>query len=72
MGEKLGTICEIDLQSALDAVNEAEAADLPLGFPRAGAGPPDLPSCPRSVIFDLRNMGSAAGPGAPWPAALFS
>jgi len=34
MGEKLEAVCEIDLQGALDAVQEADGADLPLGFGR--------------------------------------
>jgi hypothetical protein len=34
LGEKLQTVCDIDISSALDAANEAENADLPLGFGR--------------------------------------
>jgi len=34
LGEKLDAVCDIDLQSALDTVQEAESADLPLGFGR--------------------------------------
>ncbi len=34
VGEKLQAVCDIDLQSALEAVEEAESADLPLGFGR--------------------------------------
>lgn len=34
LGEKLDTVCDIDLQGALDAAQEAESADLPLGFGR--------------------------------------
>ena len=34
LGEKLETVCGIDLTSALDSVQEAESADLPLGFGR--------------------------------------
>jgi hypothetical protein len=32
VGEKLQTVCDIDISSALDAANEAENADLPRGF----------------------------------------
>lgn len=34
LGEKLSTVCDIDIQGALDAVSEASGADLPLGFGR--------------------------------------
>jgi hypothetical protein len=34
VGEKLETVCQIDLESAMSAVQEAEDADLPLGFGR--------------------------------------
>lgn len=34
LGEKLDAVLEIDIESALDAANEADAADLPLGFGR--------------------------------------
>ena len=34
VGEKLEAVCDIDLDSALEAVTEAEGADLPLGFGR--------------------------------------
>lgn len=34
LGEKLETVCDIDLDSALEAVQEAENADLPMGFGR--------------------------------------
>lgn len=34
LAEKLGTICDIDLDSALQAAQEAEGADVPLGFGR--------------------------------------
>lgn len=34
VGEKLQNVCNIDVESALDVVNEAEGADLPLGFGR--------------------------------------
>lgn len=34
VGEKLESICNIDVDSALEIVNEAEGADLPLGFGR--------------------------------------
>ena len=34
VGEKLETICNIDLSSAADAVSEAAGADIPLGFGR--------------------------------------
>lgn len=32
--EKLETVCDIDIQGALDAIEEAESADLPAGFGR--------------------------------------
>lgn len=32
VGEKLETVCGIDIQSALDAASEASGADLPRGF----------------------------------------
>lgn len=34
LGEKLQAVCDLDLDSALDAANEADGADLPLGFGR--------------------------------------
>lgn len=34
LGEKLDTVCEIDLDLALDAAQDAEDADLPRGFGR--------------------------------------
>lgn len=34
VGDKLQTVCDLDLQGALDTVNEAESADLPMGFGR--------------------------------------
>lgn len=34
VGEKLDAVCDIDIQSALDAASEAKDADLPLGFGR--------------------------------------
>lgn len=34
LGEKLDTICGIDIESALEAAQEAEGADMPLGFGR--------------------------------------
>jgi hypothetical protein len=34
LGEKLQAVCDIDLESAKDAVEEADGADLPLGFGR--------------------------------------
>ncbi len=34
VAEKLDTIVDMDLQSALDVVEEADGADLPLGFGR--------------------------------------
>lgn len=34
LGEKLQTVCDLDISSALDTANEAENADLPLGFGR--------------------------------------
>lgn len=34
LGEKLQAVCDIDLDSALSAIEEAEGADLPLGFGR--------------------------------------
>jgi hypothetical protein len=34
LGEKLEAVCGIDLDGAVDAANEAEGADLPLGFGR--------------------------------------
>lgn len=34
LGEKLDTVAGLDIQSAIDTVEEAEAADLPLGFGR--------------------------------------
>ena len=34
VGEKLDAVCDIDLSSSLDAANEAEGVDLPLGFGR--------------------------------------
>jgi hypothetical protein len=32
LAEKLQTVCDLDLQSALDTANEAENTDLPRGF----------------------------------------
>jgi hypothetical protein len=32
--EKLDAVCDLDLQSALDAVNEAAGVELPMGFGR--------------------------------------
>lgn len=34
MGEKLETVCDLDLSSALDTAQEADAMDLPQGFGR--------------------------------------
>ena len=34
LGEKLTAVTELDLQNALDVVEEAEGADLPKGFGR--------------------------------------
>ncbi len=34
LGEKLDTVCDLDLDSALDTAQEAEGADLPQGFGR--------------------------------------
>lgn len=34
LGEKLNDVADMDLESARDTVEEAEAADLPLGFGR--------------------------------------
>lgn len=34
LGEKLEAVCDIDLDSAMEAAEEAEGADLPLGFGR--------------------------------------
>lgn len=34
LGEKLETLCDIDLSGALEIVNEADGANLPLGFGR--------------------------------------
>lgn len=34
LGEKLEAVCNIDISSALEAAEEAESADLPLGFGR--------------------------------------
>jgi hypothetical protein len=34
VGQKLETVCDIDLQGSLDTLEEAESADLPLGFGR--------------------------------------
>lgn len=34
VGDKLETICDIDIQSAIDLVGELEGADLPMGFGR--------------------------------------
>lgn len=34
LGEKLGAVCDLDIDSALETVQEAENADLPLGFGR--------------------------------------
>jgi hypothetical protein len=34
LGNKLDTICGIDISSALEAAEEAESADMPLGFGR--------------------------------------
>lgn len=34
LGEKLSAICDIDLDSALSAAQEAEGAEVPLGFGR--------------------------------------
>lgn len=33
-GEKLQAVCDLDLQSALDTTQEADGADLPLGYGR--------------------------------------
>lgn len=34
VGEKLQTVCDLDLQGALDTASEAESVDLPMGFGR--------------------------------------
>jgi len=34
LGDKLSTVCDIDISGALDAASEASGADLPLGFGR--------------------------------------
>lgn len=34
LGEKLDAVVDLDIQSALDTANEADSADLPLGFGR--------------------------------------
>lgn len=34
LAEKLGAVCDIDLESAISAVDEAESIDLPMGFGR--------------------------------------
>jgi len=34
LGEKLETICDLDIESALSTAQEAEGADIPLGFGR--------------------------------------
>lgn len=34
LGEKLDAVCDLDISSALDTAQEAESADLPLGFGR--------------------------------------
>lgn len=34
LGEKLDTVCNIDISGALDAAQEADGADLPQGFGR--------------------------------------
>ena len=34
VGEKLTTVCELDIEGAMSTVDEAESADLPLGFGR--------------------------------------
>lgn len=33
-GEKLSTVCDLDLESAVSTIDEAEGTDLPLGFGR--------------------------------------
>lgn len=33
-GEKLEAVCDLDIESAVDTINEAEEVDLPLGFGR--------------------------------------
>lgn len=34
VGEKLETICDLDIQGAMDTLDEAENTDVPLGFGR--------------------------------------
>lgn len=34
LGEKLDTVCELDIEGALDTVTDAESTDLPQGFGR--------------------------------------
>jgi hypothetical protein len=34
LGEKLNTVADLDIQSAIDTVDEAENSDLPMGFGR--------------------------------------
>lgn len=34
LGDKLETVCDLDLSSALETAQEASGADLPLGFGR--------------------------------------
>lgn len=34
LGEKLQAVCDLDIQGALDTINEAQGLDLPLGFGR--------------------------------------
>jgi hypothetical protein len=34
LGEKLQAVCDIDIESAAEAVDEADGADLPMGFGR--------------------------------------
>jgi hypothetical protein len=34
LGDKLDTVCDLDIDSALETVQDAESADLPMGFGR--------------------------------------
>lgn len=34
VGEKLEAVCDLDIQGAIDTVQEASGADLPMGFGR--------------------------------------
>lgn len=34
LGEKLEAVCDLDIEGAIDTINEADGIDLPLGFGR--------------------------------------